>query len=433
MGAQRMAMVAPAPLSELLAPPPFFNGPTALPQHRRTWRSKVGFLPEPLRELDSPVPRKWSLSLPPVRRAVQRRCPNDLVEPLERDRLFEGLGLRQRQRSSGSAILEPMSPPPGNLEEQAARGRDFAEERRSHIREIEALRRRCGDLESSLASEEVRRIEAEQALKNGIQSVSLGARTKNCKIFAMLTARAAIVTEQITLSAVFGAWSTRVSEARIKKHMGSTRVEARRRAFNGGLAWAATTEKTDLLLVLAAWRSSTSARRQVASLQEKLFAEEACRGAALRTQQNSLEALHMEADARHKSALRRVRAELVLAETRHVNDMALQEAEALRAVHEVVSEQQVSATRASADALREAQAFALAAAELLAEEAERGQEAFALATAELLKEEAELEEDEEDDAEDEFEEDSLEDFVLAAAELLQDQDLDDSLAESQDW
>merc|ERR1711948_32790 len=92
-------------------------------------------------------------------------------------------------------------------------------------------------------------------------------------------------------------------------------------------------------------------------------------------QQSHLEAWHMEAETRHKGQLRQLRAELVLAETRHANDMALHEAEAQArrgastdGQEPVVADQLETSSTSTIDALQEAQAFAMAAAEFLQED-----------------------------------------------------------------
>merc|ERR1711972_234836 len=102
-------------------------------------------------------------------------------------------------------------------------------------------------------------------------------------------------------------------------------------------------------------------------------------------QHRNLEALHMEVETRHKNELRRLRAELALAETRQANDEALSELDAMRGSRGNAADQQLTSAGTSTTALREAQAFALAAAELLREEdLEDSLEEFALAAAELL-------------------------------------------------
>jgi len=58
--------------------------------------------------------------------------------------------------------------------------------------------------------------------------------------------------------------------------------------------------------------------------------EEAHRGAALRSQKTELETKHMEAEAKQRSAMRCLRAELVECEARCADAMAMREAEAMR-------------------------------------------------------------------------------------------------------
>lgn len=81
------------------------------------------------------------------------------------------------------------------------------------------------------------------------------------------------------------------------------REEVRRRAFCGGRAWAATSDRSVLLPVLCVWHMAVKHRRDLGLLQAKLFEEEACRGMALRQQKVELDVLHMEAEARYMEAM----------------------------------------------------------------------------------------------------------------------------------
>lgn len=408
-----MSLAGSATLPELLAPPPYFSGPKAEPQHR-TWRSKASdlktshshtsfLLPGPSFVCSQNVDghqssRTGGLSLPPVKRAAQRRGLGEHVDSVERDHLVENLGgFRRNKRHGASGMLEAFLPHHGNVEERAARARtDPAEEKRGYISEIEALKRRCSELEESLAKEKMRRVKAEEALQNGAQAVSMDKRTVNLRAVVLTTSRAETARAHIMRSALFSAWRTRASEAH-------AHVEARQRALGGGSSWAAASERADLVLVLAVWQASVAARRQMASMQTKLFAEEACRGEALRMQQLVLEAAHMEADATHRKALRRLRIELVQAEARRANDLAMHEASTYRREPDIFAGRRLNSTGASAGAPAEDRQFLRATAEFLQEQQEP----------ELDLEDSQLE------------------FALVAAELLREQELDDSFDEEQ--
>jgi hypothetical protein len=65
----------------------------------------------------------------------------------------------------------------------------------------------------------------------------------------------------------------------------------------------------------------------VGALQAKLFAEGAQRAAVLRSQRIELDIRYMEAEARHRAAMQRVRAELAEAEAKHADALATQESE----------------------------------------------------------------------------------------------------------
>ncbi|OLP80913.1 hypothetical protein AK812_SmicGene38605 [Symbiodinium microadriaticum] len=68
--------------------------------------------------------------------------------------------------------------------------------------------------------------------------------------------------------------------------------------------------------VFAAWRTSLKTRRQIGSLQAALFAEEADRASALRAQRSECDVLLLQAEARHRIALQKLRSELAEAQAR---------------------------------------------------------------------------------------------------------------------
>lgn len=107
---------------------------------------------------------------------------------------------------------------------------------------------------------------------------------------------------------------------------GASRVRAR--AVRGGSAWASSVEHASKLQAFMAWRMVLTTRRSTGALQAKIFAEEARRNALLKAQKCESDARFTEAEARHREALHRARAELVEAEARHADVLAAQEAQA---------------------------------------------------------------------------------------------------------
>lgn len=118
----------------------------------------------------------------------------------------------------------------------------------------------------------------------------------------------------------------------------STKSEARRRVLAGGKSWALTNERAILFPVLAVWHAAVRQRHMVGALQTKLFEEEACRGAALHSQKAELDARFAEAEAKHRSALHCLRAELLEAEARCAEAIGTREAEAQQRLAASVSE-----------------------------------------------------------------------------------------------
>lgn len=103
---------------------------------------------------------------------------------------------------------------------------------------------------------------------------------------------------------------------------------ARLRAFSGASALAVACNKAHLMTIMTAWQTRVGARKAVGSLQAKLFSEQAGRAAAMRSQKLELDTRYMEAEARHRAAMRRLRQELAEVETRHADALSQQEIEA---------------------------------------------------------------------------------------------------------
>lgn len=101
---------------------------------------------------------------------------------------------------------------------------------------------------------------------------------------------------------------------------------ARVRARSGGAGLAAAVLAAGLHATFAAWRTAASDRKASASLQARLFAEEASRGAALRAQKIDLDIRYMEAEVRHRGVAHKLRSELAEAEVRSADTLARQEA-----------------------------------------------------------------------------------------------------------
>lgn len=109
---------------------------------------------------------------------------------------------------------------------------------------------------------------------------------------------------------------------------------ARERALKGGVLWVVGTERSVAACVIRVWRSLTITRRSVSSMQAKLFAEEASRSAALHALRLELSMRLAEAEARHQSAIRRLRAELAEAEARQLSALTVDADAVQRAIED---------------------------------------------------------------------------------------------------
>lgn len=90
----------------------------------------------------------------------------------------------------------------------------------------------------------------------------------------------------------------------------SLAAAVRQKVLRGVEATLQSSERATVLTVMAAWRTALSTRRTVGSLQAALFAEEADRASAIRAQRSECDVLLLQAEARHRISLQRLRTEL---------------------------------------------------------------------------------------------------------------------------
>lgn len=113
----------------------------------------------------------------------------------------------------------------------------------------------------------------------------------------------------------------------------------RKRVLRGMEASVAKSESALLQTVMSAWRTVMGTRRTVGSLQAALFAEEANRASALRAQRSECDVLLLQAEARHRISLQRLRSELSEAQAKQSESAIAERISALQAaVRESVSE-----------------------------------------------------------------------------------------------
>jgi len=110
--------------------------------------------------------------------------------------------------------------------------------------------------------------------------------------------------------------SLRAWEAKAKDLGSQAASQARRRTARGMEAALELSDSRVVHAVFAAWRTSLKTRRQIGSLQAALFAEEADRASALRAQRSECDVLLLQAEARHRIALQKLRSELAEAQAR---------------------------------------------------------------------------------------------------------------------
>lgn len=122
--------------------------------------------------------------------------------------------------------------------------------------------------------------------------------------------------ELAMLASCFATWRLWLAETRISSAKEVTAAKARQRVRNGIESALKGTEIEVMHTVVAAWRTSLCTRRTVGSLQAALFAEEADRASALRAQRSECDVLLLQAEARHRIALQKLRTELAEAQAK---------------------------------------------------------------------------------------------------------------------
>eukprot|EP00440_Ansanella_granifera_P012503 gb/GFBE01013587.1/.p1 GENE.gb/GFBE01013587.1/~~gb/GFBE01013587.1/.p1 ORF type:complete len:166 (+),score=37.88 gb/GFBE01013587.1/:2-499(+) len=105
----------------------------------------------------------------------------------------------------------------------------------------------------------------------------------------------------------------------------------RARVLHGMAAGQDSAERNVMLMVFAAWRTALSTRRTVGSLQAALFAEEADRASALRAQRSECDVLLLQAEARHRISMQKLRTELAEAQAKVSSQAAAERISALQA------------------------------------------------------------------------------------------------------
>lgn len=105
----------------------------------------------------------------------------------------------------------------------------------------------------------------------------------------------------------------------------------RSRVLHGMEASAAALDAAQLRTVMSAWRTTLATRRTVGSLQAALFAEEADRASALRAQRSECDVLLLQAEARHRISLQRLRSELSEAQAKQSENAIAERISAMQA------------------------------------------------------------------------------------------------------
>eukprot|EP00434_Breviolum_minutum_P025695 symbB.v1.2.022706.t3/scaffold2028.1/size91989/3 len=176
------------------------------------------------------------------------------------------------------------------------------------------------------SSDEMAEAAAARGAMEEMRSVKLRAATFRSKALAMQEMRADSQ-ELAMLASCFAAWrlwraDNRISsaqdviEAQANEIGRVASLQARQRVRHGIESALKSTEVEVMHTVIAAWRTSLCTRRTVGSLQAALFAEEADRASALRAQRSECDVLLLQAEARHRIALQKLRTELAEAQAK---------------------------------------------------------------------------------------------------------------------
>lgn len=176
------------------------------------------------------------------------------------------------------------------------------------------------------SSDEMAEAAAAREAMEEMRNVKLRAATFRSKALAMQEMRADSQ-ELAMLASCFAAWrlwraDNRISsaqdviEAQANEIGRVASLQARQRVRHGIESALKSTEVEVMHTVIAAWRTSLCTRRTVGSLQAALFAEEADRASALRAQRSECDVLLLQAEARHRIALQKLRTELAEAQAK---------------------------------------------------------------------------------------------------------------------
>uniref|UniRef100_A0A7S0ALZ0 Uncharacterized protein n=1 Tax=Pyrodinium bahamense TaxID=73915 RepID=A0A7S0ALZ0_9DINO len=383
----------------------------------RVHSDMVAFLPPgpdirmPLHDLDSSgrsndLPGKWSLSLPPVRGAVSRRA-NDHVDPMVRDGLLvDRLDPHQRTNGMGAEDMLPYEV-----------RKDAVEDRHRYLKEIEALKRHCNELDymvhqlrdeqdgpksatpraavsarkerpPGLAEEGAHRgLEAEQGRHFTSLPASARARDEDVarqrsEVEAACKARLSSMEARLaSMEARLVSEESRRADAEDELRDAAQRAAwnakvARSRALAFGVMHADAVDRSMGLAVFGAWRACSAESRLQARLEAEVERHRATEAAKARAEEERLELVGRISEVEATAAKEQGRLQVLVAAT----EARLSNAEARCAAAE---EEQVRLRQEADERLREAEACSAAA---IAEEQAKWQRELEAQQAALVRE-----------------------------------------------
>mmetsp|Transcript_71134 Transcript_71134/g.203916 ORF Transcript_71134/g.203916 Transcript_71134/m.203916 type:complete len:922 (+) Transcript_71134:181-2946(+) len=255
------------------------------------------------------------------RLAVRRAGLAEATAADEASRLRARSTAAEARLSCAEALHEAAAEEAERLRKKAEERAQEMERRTSAIAAEQEARHR-GELANSIAAKQ---LEFEHALVEQATSAELRLKEEIDRNRLELHKLASEIAEKL--------WRDRSAKecsacAHRAATSGSDKAAPRSRALRGASKLVDMQVKAGLGSLFAGWRTAVRSQKATSALQAKLFQEQSGRAAALRGQKLELDTRYMEAEARHRAALRRLRAELAEAETRHADALASQEAEA---------------------------------------------------------------------------------------------------------
>lgn len=251
-----------------------------------------------------------------------QRIPWEDSDPLE----HAARGAFRRTLSGGSleAVVARASPSVECSWQDASAAEDSTLEVSCLRSELEQEKRRLAQALKRTEEAELRSQDAQVAAAEAIQAAAAAREREEG-----WAAEIARLKEQLSASCTQLADAQAAAEAAAEVDAQRCHL-ARQRTLRAAESFTNTADADAARLFFFAWKSALVTQKVAATRQQRLLAEEASRGAALRAQKLELDSRYMEAEARHRSSVSLLRKEIADMESRHADTLSKQEESAAR-------------------------------------------------------------------------------------------------------